>query len=77
MVATLEAIKQSFLSCDELEENNYLKEESKAGTVQVLLSMVEFRTLNNSCNFSKITLDCWKHPSFSAVFLFYFFLFHI
>lgn len=69
MVAILEAIKQSFLSCDELEENNYLKEDSKAGTLQALLSVLDFRSLNNSCNFSKITLHCWKHPSFSVVFL--------
>lgn len=58
MVTILEAIKQSFLSCDELEENNYLKEESKAGTLQALLSMLDFKSMNNSCHFSKTALDC-------------------
>lgn len=67
-VAILEAIKQSFPSCDELEENNYLKEDSKCGILLVLLSMPDFRSLNNSCYFSKITLGCRKHPSFCSFF---------
>lgn len=71
----LEAIKQSFLSCYEVEEKNYLKEEGKAGILQALLSVLDFRNLNNSCNFSKITLDCWKHPFFSALFFSFIYLF--
>lgn len=46
MIAILQVIKQSFPSCDELEENNYLKEDSKCGILLVLLSMPDFRSLN-------------------------------
>lgn len=59
MVAKLEAIKQNFLSCDELEENNYLKEESKAGFLQALVYALVFKNVKISCRF---TLDYWKHP---------------
>lgn len=66
MIAILQAIKQSSLSCDELEENNYLKEDSKCEILLVLLSVSDFRSLKWS--FSKITLGGWKHPTLCSFF---------
>lgn len=68
MTAILQAIKQSSPSCDELEENNDLKEDSKCGILSVLLSVSDFRSLIWSCYFSKITLDGWKHPTLCSFF---------
>lgn len=73
MVAILEAIKQKFLSCDELEENNCLKDESKAGILQALLSMLDYKDESNSCNFTPLWLAENILPSlhfFSCNFLF-------
>lgn len=56
MEAILEANKQNFLSCDEIEENNYLKEKSKARILQALLSMLDYKDESNSCNFTPLWL---------------------
>lgn len=71
MVAKLEAIKQNFLSCDELEENNYLKEESKAGFLQALVYALVFKNVKISCRSLWITESILPLCIFSFQFLIY------
>lgn len=64
--------KQNFLSCDEIEENNYLKEKSKARILQALLSMLDYKDESNSCNFTPLWLAENIIPSLFFFLLFFF-----
>lgn len=66
--------KQNFLSCDEIEENNYLKEKSKARILQALLSMLDYKDESNSCNFTPLWLAENIIPSLFFFLLFFLFI---